>query len=223
MITTLKSRYGVSVGDTINRLTLIGEMFHSPEKSTWRGVFSCSCGNYSVADVSYVKRGRIRSCGCLALEVRRSSDLKYKKHGLTKNPVYNVWSSMMGRCHNPNVPNYINYGGRGIKVCKPWHDVKVFYDWAISNGYKDELQLDRIDNNKGYSPDNCRFVTCSENCNNKRTNLWITAFGKRKTCIEWSKDVRCKVSAGAIRHRINRGWPSEKAITSPLRYKKKSK
>lgn len=97
---------------------------------------------------------------------------------MTGTILYNKWQKMKARCNNIKHPAYKNYGGRGITVCEEWtHDFMLFYTWAIDNGYKEGLALDRRDNNKGYSPDNCRFVTHKENDNNKRTNRYVTING----------------------------------------------
>lgn len=91
------------------------------------------------------------------------------KHGLSGHRIYIIWSNMKQRCNNPKAHEYAAYGGRGITVCDEWlHDVKVFYDWAMANGYRDDLTIDRIDNDKGYSPDNCRWATKEQQYSNMR-------------------------------------------------------
>ena len=92
-----------------------------------------------------------------------------RTHGLRAHPLCSVWSDMKTRCYNSNQKSYKHYGGRGIIVCEEWTgDFKCFYDWAIKNGYKKGLQIDRINNDGNYEPDNCRFVTTAENCRNSR-------------------------------------------------------
>lgn len=95
-----------------------------------------------------------------------------RKHGLSRHPLFRRWKNMRQRCLNPNNNAYPRYGGRGIKVCDQWvNDFKAFHDWSLGNGYDENLELDRMDNNGDYSPDNCRFTTTVENCNNQRRNV----------------------------------------------------
>ena len=119
----------------------------------------------------------------------RISEAKIK-HGMSvRYPrLYKVWASMKTRCNNPNRDNYSRYGGRGIYVCEEWNNsVEPFVGWSLENGYEEGLQLDRIDNDGPYSPNNCRWVTASENCRNKRNTKYLTLCGVTKPVIEWSE------------------------------------
>ena len=109
------------------------------------------------------------------------------RHGLYREnkDLFNLWQTMKTRCENPNRKNYERYGARGITVCEEWHEAKNFVEWAIANGYKKGLQLDRIDNSKGYSPENCRFVTPKENSRNRRNTKLLTINGVTKCVLEW--------------------------------------
>ena len=101
--------------------------------------------------------------------------LKIKKHGLTKHPLYCVWHNMKTRCYNPKRKAYKYYGGRGITVCDEWlFDFEAFYTWAINNGYKKGLQIDRENNDKNYNPENCRFITPRENVRNRGKHIYYT-------------------------------------------------
>lgn len=122
---------------------------------------------------------------------------------LKKERLYRIWSSMKTRCYNKNREVYRLYGGRGITVCAEWkNDYKEFFHWAITNGYKDGLTLDRIDNNKGYSPENCRWVTMAEQGRNTRRNVWIEYNGKRMVLSDWAKEIGITISP--LRERIQR-------------------
>jgi len=123
------------------------------------------------------------------------------------------WVKMLSRCEDKENISYANYGGRGIKVCKDWHDFDKFYNWCISNGAKPNLFLDRIDNDSDYKPSNCRFVTRKQNNNNKSNNTYVTAFGETKTLSQWIDDKRCHVAKNTLQKRLRLGWHSEDAIS----------
>ena len=113
------------------------------------------------------------------------------KHGLYRDnaALFNTWQTMKGRCENPNRPKFKDYGGRGIKVCKEWHEASSFILWALSHGYEKGLQLDRINNDGDYCPENCRFVTPKQNSRNKRNSRMLTVNGETKCVSEWSEIV----------------------------------
>ena len=101
--------------------------------------------------------------------------------------VYLRWATMISRCYNPNRKKYKSYGARGIRVCEEWHDVRKFAKWAKENGYSPDLQLDRIDNNGHYCPENCRFVSARENSQNKQNSKKVTALGQTLCVSEWAR------------------------------------
>lgn len=113
------------------------------------------------------------------------------KHGLYRENkvLFNVWQTMKERCENPNRQKYKDYGGRGIKVCSEWREASNFILWALNNGYEKGLQLDRIDNDGDYCPDNCRFVTPRENSRNRRNTKRLTVNGEMKTVVEWCEQL----------------------------------
>ncbi len=137
------------------------------------------------------------------------------KHGETKTRLHKIWTSMKQRCHNPTTQGFENYGGRGISVCDEWrNDYLEFKNWSLNNGYSDVLEIDRTDNDRGYAPDNCRWVTKSANCRNTRRNNLVEAFGEIKTISDWAEDKRCAVNHGTLRSRLVRGTNPEDAISS---------
>lgn len=157
------------IGKTFSRLTVISETDPLIKKRGTRDnrvLCRCSCGN-EVKVITYnLKNGNTKSCGCLKKELisKRS-----KTHGMSHTSIFNVFSLMKSRCYNENNSAYKNYGGRGITICDEWlNDPSAFFSWASENGYSQSLQIDRIDNDKGYSPENCRFVTLLENIANRR-------------------------------------------------------
>lgn len=138
---------------------------------------------------------------------------------MTSKELRSRWSQMLSRCEDYDHPQYHDYGGRGISVCEEWHDYETFYRWCVNNNYSKELQLDRIDVEGNYEPDNCRFVTRKENANNKRNNLFIEAFGERKTASQWLEDGRCVVLVGTLHRRLGLGWDVEEALITPVNEK----
>lgn len=132
--------------------------------------------------------------------------------------IYRIWSNMKNRCNNKNYRRYNDYGGRGITVCNEWLKFDGFLDWALSNGYSDELTIDRIDNNGNYCPSNCRFVSPKKNSNNKRTNLYFIKDGETHTLKEWSEILGIDYILLYCRIR-KRNWSFEKAISVPIQEK----
>lgn len=150
-------------GRRFNRLLVIERSYTDKDNFIlWKCL--CDCGNV-VLERSYpIRTGEIKSCGCLNQELRLK---RVTKHGLSKLPIYMVYKSMKRRCYSPKDKRFNRYGGRGISVCDEWIKNSVaFIKWAFNNGYKEGLSLDRIDNNKNYSPDNCRFISVAENNRN---------------------------------------------------------
>ena len=138
----------------------LGMMFPTEKSKQKRrfGIYKCGfCGEEFRTQINNVKRGGTKSCGCHT-----------KKHGLKNTRLYNIWSLLKGRVLNPKHKHYNDYGGRGITICDEWLDVQNFYNWAMSNGYSDELSIDRIDNDGNYEPNNCRWTTRTMQSRNQR-------------------------------------------------------
>ena len=161
-------------------------------RALWR--CKCECGNEIVVPGKSLRTGNTRSCGCLVADLDRERNKKYiMKHGKTKDRLFHVWTSIKSRCQNPSATNYKYYGARGISVCDEWkNDFEAFYQWAMSQGYdpnakRGEFTIDRIDCNKGYSPDNCRLANCIQQANNRRNTRYITVDGVRRSQAEWAR------------------------------------
>ena len=153
-------------GMAFGRLIVVG--FSHRKKSRYFWECKCSCGNITVKDISLLVSGNTRSCGCLAYENRLKNISPHKTHGLEykdgkETKLYRAWCSMKTRCYMP-IAKYKYWNGKGVEVCAEWkNDYLCFHNWAIKNGHKNGLSLDRINNNKGYSPDNCQWITKSQN------------------------------------------------------------
>lgn len=171
--------------------------------------------NYT--QMSYIDLSKNLDRSVLSI-IKKLSRLKLvisKKHLYSKMKIYKRWKDMKSRCNCPGSSAYKNYGGRNIKVCKEWaSSFESFRKWAESNGYNDNLTIERIDVNKDYCPENCKFITKIEQAKNKTNTLRITAFNETKSLQDWVLDSRCVVSVYTLRARINNNWKSEEAITT---------
>ena len=137
------------------------------------------------------------------------------KHLKCNTKLYFVYHKIKDRCYNPNEKGYKNYGGRGIAMCQEWQDDFMnFYNWAIENGYKEGLSIDRINNNGNYEPSNCRWATREIQNKNKRSNRYITFNGETKTLTDWSLSLG--FSDDTVRRRLKDGWSIERALTERL-------
>jgi len=185
-------------------LALEGDIKRKNKKRIfWRCV--CDCGVERLVSTEDLMSGHSTSCGC-------SNGITRVRHGLSYHGLYCVWDGMRQRCCNPKCTAYLHYGGRGITVCAEWfNSFKTFYDWAVSNGYRKGLTIDRIDNNGNYEPVNCRWVTQKENNRNKRTNRNITIGGQTKTVVEWAELYG--ISYNVLRTRLRLGWYPFDAVT----------
>ena len=146
---------------------LVIERINKDEHGQAKWLCKCDCGNKTVVLGSNLRRGKTKSCGCWRQENGVNHAVSMTKHGQHNTRLYRIWNTMKNRCQNPNVHNYFRYGGRGITVCKEWQEFTPFYEWSTRNGYRENLTLDRIDNFKGYSPENCRWVTMKEQHRNR--------------------------------------------------------
>lgn len=136
----------------------------------YKWLCKCDCGNEKEILGDSLKSGKTQSCGCLRKQRISEANTRHKGRGTR---LHNIWLGMRSRCHSKGHSGFKNYGGRGITVCDEWDDYCVFKDWAISNGYADNLTIDRIDVNGNYEPSNCRWVTYKEQAKNKRVNQFL--------------------------------------------------
>lgn len=167
------------IGVKYNKLTAIKELGTNKSRHKMY-LFKCECGNDKVATAINVRANRVKSCGCLS-----------KKHGKIGTKIYSVWTGMKSRCYYEKNENYINYGARGIKVCERWKNSFINFYEDMGDKPSAKHQLDRIDNDGDYEPSNCRWVTPSENCLNRRNkenktgfkNIKVTPYGAYRARI----------------------------------------
>lgn len=213
-------------GQKFGKLTVIkrADDYISPKGNHFvRWLCKCDCGNEAiVAGSSLRAKNGTKSCGCINKEKSRDRMLK---HGLYGQRIYRIYKGMKERCYKKYCINYEDYGNRGIKICDEWlGDCGFinFYNWAISNGYKDDLSIDRINVDGDYEPNNCRWITNIEQQNNKRNNIKVLYNNKYISLLELSKETN--INFNTLKGRIcNYGWSVEKAISTPVRKYTKNK
>lgn len=196
-------------GKKFGRLVVLKRAPNSRTKMT-RWECLCDCGNKTIVHGAHLKRGAIKSCGCYTRELSRAM---FTTHGETNTRLHRIWKTMRERCRYKGHIHYHTYGGRGIKVCKEWDASFVaFRDWALQNGYADNLSIDRIDNNGNYTPENCRWATPKQQARNTtRTRRY-----NGRTLSEWSEIVG--ISRDVLKRRIcDLHWTVERALSEPVR------
>lgn len=154
----------------------------------------CDCGNEHIVASGKLVQGKSRSCGCLARDIHIS---QLQTHGITTNGkprTFIIWNGMKARCLNPKSYSYKSYGGRGISICEEWLTFENFHNWAINNGYEDNLEIDRIDNNGNYCPENCRWVTKKFNRTHQRKARYLKIFGLELNISQWCMEVKMSKS-----------------------------
>ena len=198
-------------GKKFARLYLTGNFFLTKQgRRKWE--CRCDCGKTTWAVTNNLLSGKTKSCGCWNEEVKSKT---HTKHGMSQSRIYRIWSNMKARCECKTNDAYSIYGGRGISVCKEWHDFETFEKLAKENGYGEKLTIDRIDNNGNYCPENCRWATAKEQGNNTRSCRKITYKGKTKTMRGWEEEMG--LSKGVIYWRLKHGWSEKEAIETKRR------
>ena len=208
-------------GEKYGRLTIIKDVEDGvrPSGQKYRRVLcKCMCGNTIECELSEIIKGKISSCKCYRHDY-------FTKHGcnMENSPhkrIYNIYMDMKKRCYNPNSSSYKNYGGRGISICSTWlNDFNSFLCWALNNGYKDNLSIDRINNNGNYEPSKCRWATNVQQANNNRSNKVIVINGKANNLKKWASHYGINLST--YKSRRKRGWEEIESLTTPIRKMKK--
>lgn len=192
-------------GQRYERLTVTGRAENYRGNAQWH--CACDCGRMVIALGNDLARGKVKSCGCYNAE-------RIVTHGMSRTPVNGVWRSMLQRCENPKDASYGNYGGRGITVCEEWHDFERF---VADMGVRPKgFSIDRIDNDRGYCKENCRWASTKQQLNNRRNNRVVELEGRKQTIAEWAAEKG--IDWHVLRGRIDRyGWSIEEALTTPVK------
>ena len=205
------------IGDKYGRLT-IQEYAGKAKNGSTLVKCICDCGTEKIVRLCSLKKGGIKSCGFFAKEllIKRNKDVKYTTHGQSRTRLYTIWCDMKQRCLNKNQKVFKHYGERKISICDEWkNNFNSFYDWAIRNGYADNLTIDRIDVDGNYKPSNCRWATTQQQRRNTRSNVFVEINGVKKVLIDWCGYYKIKYTT--VLSRIYSGWEMVKAITTPSR------
>jgi len=192
-------------GERYGYLTVIKYAGSTRKDVLW--LCKCDCGNEKIVPAKHLCKGVRSSCGCINVNIT---------HGGTGTRLYNIWAGMKQRCYDEKDPTYLRYWKKGITVCDEWkYNFPAFRKWALEHGYKEDLSIDRIDNSKGYSPDNCRWATAKEQSNNKTSNRVYVVNGITGNIMQLSEIFSIEYSTALAR--INRGWTAERAFTVPTK------
>lgn len=166
------------IGQRFGRLTVESVIYYDTRRRA-RVVCHCDCGEIVDVYLSALNSGRLKSCGCFRRDTAHEHAIDRNTiHNGTGTRLFRIWTGLRQRCHNTRSKVYKDYGGRGITVCPEWETFIPFRDWALANGYREDLSLDRLDNDGPYSPGNCRWATVAEQNLNKRNNTLVEYEGQ---------------------------------------------
>lgn len=212
----------VIIGSKFGNLLVLYEVPKGIRKYKHRRCFKCKCicGKETEVSVNHLKDGHTKSCGCMRGEKNREINTK---HGMTGSRIYVIWEHMKDRCFNKRNKSYHRYGERGVTVCDEWSGENGFinfYNWAIKNGYREDLTIDRINNDGNYTPDNCRWATRKEQMNNVNYNVFLELDGEEHTISQWSDILGIGQDTIQARKKYY-NFDDKKALLKPQTCKKK--
>jgi hypothetical protein len=189
---------------------------------TGKVLCKCYCGNETWCTRYQLKNDTKKSCGCLKKQAFDGIRFSGIKHGKCKSRFYNVWRNIMRRCYEPTFPNYKTYGGRGITVCSEWRDDRVkFIEWAEKHNLPADFSIERIDNDKEYSPENCTWIPRVEQAKNKQQTYWVTYNGSEMCLSDFAIKHGNGLHESTIRYRLQTGYSPEDAIKPAWAFKRR--
>lgn len=208
------------IDETGNKYCRLTVLEHVGRNKNNAAIFLCKClcGNEIITTGANLRNGTTRSCGCLQKEIAKKNVIAFNnsdryiapshlKHGMHDSRIYKTWCLIKQRCYNKNRDHAERYIGRGIDMCDEWREsFDSFCKWALSNGYSDDLFIDRIDNDSGYYPDNCRWATRSQQMRNREVTLYYEHNGERKPFIEWCEQFGVAYKTAWQRYRKGYGF-----------------
>lgn len=199
------------VGKRFGMLTVTSRSKNNKSgKTTWN--CKCDCGKDITTLADSLHSGKTRSCGCYR-KITCKQNSRHT-HRMTGTRLWIIWGCMKSRCYYAKNIAYSSYGGRGIKICEEWKKNFIsFHDWAVNNGYSDNLTIDRIDNNGNYEPSNCKWSTFEEQENNKSNTIYMTVNGETLPVCEWAR--KSGISAATLRWRIINNWCESDLLIHP--------
>lgn len=203
------------VGQKFGRLSVVS--FSHKKGGTYYWNCVCDCGTERLVTRGALIKGTTKSCGCLKGE--RGAAF-FRTHGMYRDRLYHIHENIKQRCKNPKNDNFIYYGGKGVKICKEWLKFEDFLGWAMANGYKEGLTIDRIDNNKDYCPENCRWVTTAIQARNTCRNIFLTLNNKTQCLADWSSELG--IHYGTLHARKKQGLSDEAILTIPVKRRKET-
>lgn len=168
-------------------MATVMKLDHITERYRLYWLCKCDCGKEFIMRGDLIKAHKYLNCGCYNLEKRRERQIT---HGYANTKLYHILYGMRQRCNNPNDSEYFRYGGRGIEICDEWNNNnETFLKWAIENGYKEGLSIERIDVNGNYCPENCKWIPLSEQCNNTRRTIRLKYGNKELNINQWAREL----------------------------------
>ncbi len=189
-------------GMRFGRLVAVGRANNRGTVTCWDCV--CDCGRRKTVRAQSLREGTTKSCGCYLSE---ASAQRGRKHGRSGHALYRKWYGMRDRCENPNNPSFKNYGGRGVVICGPWHKFENFFA-DMEPTWRPGMTIERIDNDKGYSPENCEWIPRQDQSKNRRNVIVLDSPWGRMTLAETARAAG--ISIGALTNRVKSGWPQER-------------